>query len=131
MNRPLIRRVALCLMALLMFSQGAVALAACSMDRGGSVAMAAMADMADMAAEPCMDHEQAPGGAMPHGTLCAAHCTADLQAFAMPVALVRAPADAPVLVVAPFERVAIDLPALQLPPPRGVPPRILLHSFLV
>jgi hypothetical protein len=126
MTRRLARRIAFSLVALLMFSQGAVALAACAMDRGQPVTEAA---------EPCMEHMPSSGDAAPHamqhGNLCAAHCTADLQAFAMPVALLRAPADAPVLLVAPFQRASVDRPASEAPPPRGVPPRILLHSFLI
>jgi hypothetical protein len=59
-----------------------------------------------------------------------AHCTSDLRAAGFAPALVRAPADAPVLLLT---RVADDRGRAELgaPPPEAVPSRILLHSFLI
>jgi hypothetical protein len=122
MNRRILRRVALALIALVTFAQASVALAACPMERGA---------MAQAAADgSCCDTTQLE--LQPQLTNgCVAHCTADLQLWAMPVALVRPPADVPVLFV----------PAAQPDPPTGAgfatppllapPSRILLHSFLI
>lgn len=66
-----------------------------------------------------------------HANRCIAHCTSDLQLSGLAVALIRGPAEAPVLLV---PRVEPSLPGgagLEAPPPRAVPSRILLHSFLI
>lgn len=61
---------------------------------------------------------------------CVTHCTADLQLGGLPVALVRAPAQSPVLLV---EAPALkpDRAALYAPPRRDPPRRVLLHSYLI
>jgi hypothetical protein len=122
MNARTIRRIALALIALLMYAQGSVALAACAMDRGEMARAMAGHDCCDTSgdqSEPRL------------GNVCLAHCTAGLQAFELPVALVRAPADAAVLTV--------PVADAESPDPRGrsvhatltVPPRILFQSFQI
>ena len=122
MKLRLIRRIALVLVAVLAFAQANVALAACPTERG-AMALAA-------ADGGCCDTPQfEPAPQLTNG--CVAHCTADLQLSALPLALVRAPADVPVLFVAGPEP---DLPTgagLATPPLVSVPSRILLHSFLI
>jgi hypothetical protein len=125
MNRRTLRRIALCLIGILGFAQGAVALAACAIERG-SMNMVQSAE----SAEPCTMQEQ-PAGAAAHDNLCFAHCTADLSAPGSPAVLVRGPADAAVLHVVAFRPPSLQIAAFEVPPPRGVPPRILLHSFLI
>lgn len=123
MNRYLVRRVATLLMALFLFAQGSVVLAACAMDR------ASMAQAMTMAS----DESCTCGGTEMQQTVtasCVAHCTVDLQLAGLPIALVHGAASAPVLVV-PMAEVHPGLSVLRAPPPRTVPPRILLHSFLI
>ena len=122
MNARAIRRIALALIALLVYAQGSVALAACTMDRG---------EMAQAAAgHDCCDSTGGQSGPQ-LGNVCLAHCTANLQVFELPVALVRAPADTSVL--------TLPVAGADLPDPRGdaasptlaVPPRILFQTFLI
>jgi hypothetical protein len=122
MSRRILRRIALALIAVVAFAQANVALAACPMERGA---------MAQAAADGgCCDTPQLePAPQLTNG--CVAHCTADLQLSAVPVALVRPPADVPVLFVPGAQP---DLPTgagLATPPLLAPPSRILLHSFLV
>jgi len=121
MNRRLLRRVACSLIGLFAFAQGVVALAACSMERGMQIEAAQMEGGCDdnTPAEPMRDNA------------CAAHCTADLQVAGAAVALVQAPADSPALIVSRPHSSLTARPTLDASPPRLVPPRILLHSFLV
>src|SRR6267143_1094508 len=86
------RRVALLLIGLLVFAQGAVALAACSTERGvtAHIAMAADGHCADC---------PSPAAQAQNGNLCVAHCTSDLQLAGLTMSLVRGPAQLPVLVV--------------------------------
>jgi hypothetical protein len=120
----LARRVAISLIALFLFGQGSVVLAACAMDRASMAqAMTAMAP----------DESCACGGTemqSPVNAGCMAHCTADLQMPGLALALVHAAAPAPVLVVPTLERYP-GIAALHVPPPAQVPRRILLHSFLI
>ena len=119
MNRRLLRRFAVALIALLAFAQAGVALAGCFMDRGGMANMAMLGDCCN----PAPEFEPVPE----LKNDCLAHCTADLQLSGLPVALVQAPADAPVLLV--------PLPLATYPPPPlptpSIPSRILLHSYLI
>jgi len=123
MNRHLVRRVATLLVALFLFAQGSVVLAACAMDR------ASMAQAMTMAS----DESCTCGGSEMQKSVtasCMAHCTVDLQLSGLPIALVHVPASAPVLVV-PMTEVHPGLSALRAPPPNPLPRRILLHSFLI
>jgi len=116
------RRVALLLIGLLVFAQGAVALAACSMERGMTAPIAMTAD------GHCADCPS-PATQARNGNLCVAHCTSDLQLAGLTVSLVRGPVQLPVLVVS---RPTALLPTGLDVPPSGAPPRrILLHSFLI
>ena len=124
MSRRLIRRIAFCLIALLGFAQGTVALAACVMERGAPMQMDSAGDAT------CCDEDGGTVGSMPSNA-CVAHCTADLQIPSVQVVLVRAPANAPILLVARLRQDALIHAVVEVPPPHGIPPRILLHSFLV
>jgi hypothetical protein len=123
MNLRLVRRYAAMLIALFLFAQGSVVLAACGMDR------ASMAQAMTMASdEPC-----GCGGTemqQPVTASCVAHCTVDLQLAGLPIVLVQGAASAPVLVVSMAE-VHPNLSALRAPPPIALPRRIVLHSFLI
>jgi hypothetical protein len=127
MNARTIRRIALALIALLMYAQGSVALAACAMDRGamdrGEMARA-------MAGHDCCD--TSGDQSEPRlGNVCLAHCTAGLQAFELPVALVRAPADAAVLTVPVADAESPDPRGHSVHATLAVPPRILFQSFQI
>jgi len=114
MRRSIKRWLAIMLLGTLGFAQASLALAACAMDRG---------QLADMSA-------QSESMVVPTN-VCFMGSTADLQA----VAAAMSNADAPVQVVAWF------VPDTQLEyvlaarspasPPKSLPPRILLHSFLI
>jgi len=121
------RRVALLTIGLLVFAQGSVAFAACSMERGAAAPAMAMAPD-----EPCADCGAATSGAAPkYPNLCAAHCTSDLQLASAAASIVRGPADPPVLRVARPELGPAPHTGLHAPPPGAPPRRILLHSFLI
>lgn len=124
MNIRLIRRVSIWLIAVLAFAQMSVAIAACSMERGS---LAPMLEMAD----GCGCETQVKPDAPQYANRCVAHCTADLQLSGGGAALVRSPGDAPVLFVPRFDRSPVARTGLESPPPGTVPPRILLHSFLI
>ncbi len=123
MTRRLLRRTAVLLSALFLFAQGSVALAACAMDRGS------MAPAMELPAEVECDCDTARANASPSAK-CVAHCTSDLRLAGAAFVLVRAPAVFAVLQVAAFRDSAIRV-AEKSPPRSGVPPRILLHSFLI
>jgi hypothetical protein len=122
MNRRLIRRVAVMLIALLAFANGSLALAACGMDRGSMAQAMAMSEMPDC--------DSASGNVQAPGAVCAAHCTSDLQLPGLQLPLVREAAAAPVLVVELREH-RFDGALHTAPPHPAPPPRILLHSFLI
>src|SRR5438477_10329 len=63
--------------------------------------------------------------------LCALHCTWDLQVAGVAVALLRSPADLPILTVALPHAVPAPRTGLHAPPLGAPPHRILLHSFLI
>ena len=124
MNLRLIRRVSIWLIAMLAFAQASVAIAACSMDRGS------LAPMLEMAGD-CGDCEtQVKPDAPQYANRCVAHCTSDLQLSGSLAALAVHPADVPVLVL-PRAEVCVPRAVAEVSPPRAVPVRILLHSFLV
>ena len=124
MNLRIIRRLSIWLIATLVFAQASVALAACSMERGSLAPMLEMVDGCGCETQFKKDGPQ-------YANRCVAHCTADLQLAGVAVALARSPADAPVLLVPRFDRSPALRAGLDSPPPRTVPPRILLHSFLI
>ena len=105
------------LIGLLVYAQGAIALAACGMERGAP---------AQQVEATCEHHEAQSIAA--HDNLCAAHCTADLQVPAAPVALAPPAPAAPVLIVPAAAQPVLPRDAR---PWSGPPPRILLHSFLI
>jgi hypothetical protein len=121
MKSRAVRRIALALIALLLYAQGSVALAACLMDRGS---------MAQAAAHDCCDMPDADLGPQ-LGTGCVAHCTADLQIFELPAKLLSAPADAPVLSVPPADVQSPGLRWMVASPPGSVPQRVLFRKLLI
>jgi hypothetical protein len=123
MTARLLRRVAISLIALFLFAQGSVVLAACAMDRAS---MAQAMTMESNEACSCDGAEMQ----MSVTASCVAHCTVDLQLAGLPIALVHASESAPVLLV-PVGREDRSLAALHTPPPVPLPRRILLHSFLI
>ena len=124
MTRSLLRRTAILLSALFVFAQGSVALAACAMDRGS------MAPAMEMAADTECDCGGMEANTTPSAK-CVAHCTADLQLPGAAFVLVRAPAASAVLHVAAFRDPSIRVVPGKESLRSGVPPRILLHSFLI
>jgi hypothetical protein len=108
MKLRLIRRVSIWLIAMLAFAQASVAIAACSMERGS---LAPMLEMAD----GCGCETQVKTDAPQYANRCVAHCTADLQLAGLAAALVRSPADAPVLIVESFDRSPVLCTGLDAP----------------
>lgn len=125
MKRSLKRWITLLLLTAFGFSHASLALADCPMERA-SLAQA----LAQAAENPCCGAVGPAAYESLYGNRCVVHCTSDLRLAGSAVALVRAPAEAAVLV---FARVGDDyaLARLGAPPPEAVPPRILLHSFLI
>lgn len=123
MKRSLLRRTALLLTAFLLFAQGSIALAACAMDRG------AMAPAMEMPADAQCDCGEMQLNSSPSAN-CVAHCTADLQVAGGAAVFVGAPL-VPALHVVAFPDSTIRIAVAKAPPPRSVPSRILLHSFLI
>lgn len=126
MKPGLKRWIALLLLATFGFSHVSLALADCPIERA-SLAKA----MAQAAEEPCCASVSVAGYDSLYGNRCVVHCTSDLRLPGLTVALVRAPADAPVLLVARPEEGSAARTRFDSPPPAAVPPRILLHSFLI
>lgn len=122
MNARTIRRIALALIALLVYAQGSVALAACTMDRGEMARAMAGHDCCDTSSDQSEPRL---------GNVCLAHCTAGLQAFELPVALVRAPADAAVLTVPVVDAESPDPRGHSVQVTPAVPPRILFQSLQI
>ena len=115
------------LLAVLAFAQASVSFASCPMERGTLAQV-----MAPDPAEPCADCATSMGySGTQYANRCVAHCTADLQMAGQPVAILRAPADVPVLMT-PGADLRLSAPTrLEMPPAGTPPPRILLHSFLI
>ena len=131
MNRRLIRRLAVALIAVLAFAQASVVLAACAMDRGEMGAMMAQANESGAADEGCCTPASVPFPEAQIASNCFAHCTADLQLTGFPVVLVQVPAATPVLMLPQHEPSPPGRALLEAPPPPTVTSRILLHSFLI
>lgn len=126
MKRTLKRWIALALLAVFSFSHASLALADCPMDR------ATLAQTIAQAAEdPCCEAATPAGYESLYGNRCVAHCTSDLRLAGQPVALLREPADAPVLLLPAFDGHSPPAAHVDLLPPEAVPSRILLHSFLI
>ena len=121
------RRVAMFTLALLAFAQADVSFSSCAMDRGTmSTVMAVDNDESGVDCEMPMT-KTSPQNA----NLCALHCTWDLQAAGVAVAMVRSPADWPILAVALARAAPAPRTGLHAPPSGAPPHRILLHSFLI
>ena len=121
------RRIAMIMLALLAFAQANVASYACTMDRGamgpgmGTAADGPGADCdAPMAATKSRD-----------ASLCAVHCTWDLQAAGVALASIGMPGNSPIFTVARSRETPAPRTGLYVPPSGAPPLRILLHSFLV
>ena len=120
-------RIAMLTVALFAFAQASVASHACTMDRGamgpgmatGTDKLRADCD-APMAATRSRD-----------ANLCSVHCTWDLQAVGVAVALVGTPGNFPILTVDRPRETPAPRTGLYAPPSGAPPLRILLHSFLV
>jgi hypothetical protein len=128
MNRRLKRWLSVVMLATLALSHVSLALAACAMDRGQLAQM-----MSQSAEHECCDDATAPVGpdAMPMATTaCLSQSTSDLQAFGIPPSIDQAPAAA-VLVLPSPDLTWVVASRWSAPPPKTVPPRILLHSFLI
>jgi hypothetical protein len=126
MKRMLKRWIALVLLAVFSFSHASLALADCPMDRA-----TLSQSIARAAEEPCCASAVPAGYESLYGNRCVAHCTSDLRLAGLPVALLRQPADAPVLLLSGFDWHSPPAARLDMPSPEAVPPRILLHSFLI
>ena len=119
MTRRCRRWLSIAVLALLAFSQAGSVLAACAMDR------AALPQVLGGGMHECCD--SMPADSM-SANACLTHSTSDLQVLGIPALATPAPAAVAVLVVLQRDHVPM---ALALAPPRVVPPRILLHSFLI
>jgi hypothetical protein len=62
---------------------------------------------------------------------CLSHCTADLQAVSFPDAPTFTVAGVELFVLPQVEHAGAVRPRLDERLPAGIPPRILLHSFLI
>ena len=123
----IIRRVARCVLAALLFAQAALAIAACEwLGRAPAQAIAQNAtspcDQTDARADNCANN------------LCVAHCLGEFQSldthqvpvFALPpvpVLEVRTPSSSSAMLV--------SHPTRAVPPTAAPPPRILYHQFLI
>jgi hypothetical protein len=117
---------AIVLLAAIAFTQVSLAFSDCQLDR-----TALLATMRSSTSDPC-DH----GGLVAKNWIkfenrCFAHCTADLQTVGHAVALLRSPADAPVLALVPSKPLSLARIAFDAPQPGAPPPRILFRSFLI
>jgi hypothetical protein len=131
MNRRLIRRLALALIAFLAFAQASVVFAACAMDRGEMGPMMVQTSESVSTGDECCAPASVQSPEAQVTNNCFAHCTADLQLTGFPVVLVQEPAATPVLLLPQLERSFPGRAVLEAPPPPTITSRILLHSFLV
>lgn len=127
MSRRVRRWIAVLMLGVLGFAQASVALAACSADRGEMGPMASAPAHGAAGHACCDDGDRAPA---PATNLCVAHCTSDLQVFGWTSFAVPRVAALVVAVLARTPGAAAWFTPAEAPPPR-IPPRILLHSFLV
>jgi len=131
MSRRAKRLLSIWMLAMLAFTHGSLALAACGMERGQLHEMAA--GEAQASAHDCCDEPMpVTQGKLPLSVIgCVSHCTADLQAVSFPAAPVFAVASARIFVRAPVAAAHPEPSRLDERPPAAVPFRILLHSFLI
>lgn len=125
LTRRHIRRLAVMLVSVLGFAHASLALSACTMDRG---------DLSQVLGSQHMEccSEDGAGSLPMSANGCVSHCTSDLQHPGVPAAVL--PASALILVFVLPDRTALPPDAaarIDERPPGAVPPRILLHSFLV
>jgi hypothetical protein len=127
MLKPRLRRwIARLLLAATAFGHASVAFAECSLERGQlSQAIAPGADA------PCPMETHVKKNVPRYANRCLAHCTADLKAVGLPVAIVRGAAGSPVLFVPSLGKSQPIDTGLESAPPGTPPPRILLHSLLI
>jgi hypothetical protein len=128
MTRRTRRWLSIAVLAMLAFSQASIVLAACAMERAGLAEV-----LAEPTAHDCCDQSAAPhgGDVMPmSANACLTHSTSDLQVTGSLVPIAVAASDVPVLFLPPHEATS-TVPRLGAPPRAIVPPRILLHSFLI
>jgi hypothetical protein len=125
MSRHLKRWLSILLLGALAFSQATLVLAACAMDRGQLAHM-----MSQPADHDCCDEAPALDAIPMTANGCFVQSTSDLQALAAAIALDPAPAVVMLLLPLPESRPVVLL-RWSAPPPKAVPPRILLHSFLI
>ena len=121
------RWLAIFVLAAIAFTQASLAFSTCQLDRKSLPRAMGSASAAAHACETAVakDWTKFPNR-------CLAHCTADLQTVGDAVALVRSPADAPVLTLVRLERLPFQRTDLEaLPPPPAPPPRILFHQLLI
>jgi hypothetical protein len=125
LSRKVRRWISIVALSGLAFAQASIALAACQTDRGTMGGAAAM-----QMDEGCGGCPSAPAGDVVLENTCVAHCTSDLQLNGAAVALVRdGKAATALLVTPPGDRHITPKPFAS--PPRALPARILLHSFLI
>ena len=126
-NRGSRRWLAIFVLAAIAFTQASLAFSACQLDRKS---LPRAMGSADAVAHECETVVATEWTKFPNR--CFAHCTADLQIAGDAVALVRSPADAPVLALVRLERLPFQRTDLEaLPPPPAPPPRILFHELLI
>ena len=126
MTRNCKRCLAIFVLALVAFAQASLAFSACQLDRKS---LARAMDSAGAVAHECELPVATDWTKYPNR--CFAHCTADLQTVGDAVALVRNPANAPVLALVRLERLPFPRTGLEASPPGAPPPRILFQQFLI
>ena len=112
------------ILAAFVFMQASVVLAACHA-QAPAFGEAGM----EHEAEPCCA-EPAPYSEAMNGNICLAHCTADLEAFGLPVVLVATPS-APAFILPWVDRSTRLSARLRRPALSAVPPRILYRTLLI
>lgn len=131
MSRRAKRLLSIWMLAMLAFTHGSLALAACGMERGQLHGMLA-GEVQASGHECCDEPMPVTEGKLPRSVIgCVSHCTSDLQAVSLSAVPVLAGASERVFVRAPVAAARSEAARLDERPPAAVPLRILLHSFLV
>jgi|SRR3954470_23461612 len=128
MNRRTRRWMSMLLLAMLAFSQATSVLAACAMQRSQ------LAVMIGAPGHECCDEANSGGEVMPlSANACFSHATADLQVLGSSLWVISAPCRSGAIVPAAYSSAARSaaIHLLATPPPKLIPSRILLHSFLI